>query len=189
MYTRKQLSQFWNDNKFGYYSENVFKKITRELVNQNTHSYQVANDCSSPVYVDNFMSLEYFTDGFKETFGNITCHLEKLGICCALFLFIKLLTDVIIVVVKAFQVHKLTGKTVGYSKVLLTATFFLVFLSVITSIFGITDNMETNPLYETSNALCLEAPKETKEEIPFLYPNTTTYRQATAPQEISAPLH
>ena len=24
---------------------------------------------------------------------------------------------------------------------------------------------------------------------PFLYPNTTTYRQATAPQEISSPFH
>ena len=112
-----------------------------------------------------------------------------MGIYFALFLFIKLLIDVIIVVVKAFQVHKLTGKTVGFSKELLTATYNLFFLSVITSIFGITDNKETIPLYETSNALCIEAPNETKEETPFLYPNTTTYRQATAPQEISAPLH
>ena len=109
------------------------------------------------------MSPEYFTDGFKQTFGNITYYLEKLGIYFALFLFIKLLIDVIIVVVKAFQVHKLTGKTVGFSKVLLTATYNLFFLSVITSILGITDNKETNPLYETSNALCIEAPNETKE--------------------------
>ena len=104
-------------------------------------------------------------------------------------MFIKLLIDVIIVVVKAFQVHRLTGKTVGFSKVLLAATYNLFFLLVITSIFGITDNKETNPLYETSNALCIEAPNETKEETPFLYPNTTIYRQATAPQEISEPLH
>ena len=55
LYTGKQLSQFWNDVEFGYYSKNVFKKITRELVNQNTDSYQVANDYSSSVYLDNFM--------------------------------------------------------------------------------------------------------------------------------------
>ena len=27
LYTRKQLSQFWNDVKFSYYSKNVLKKI------------------------------------------------------------------------------------------------------------------------------------------------------------------
>ena len=88
----------------------------------------------------------------------------------------------------AFQVQKLTGKTVGVSKVLLTATYKMSFLSVLTSVFGITDNKETNPLFETSNALCIEAPNETKEETPFLYPNTTIYRQTTPPQEVSAPL-
>ena len=113
----------------------------------------------------------------------------KLGIYYALFFFIKLLIDVDRVVVKANQVHKSTVKTVGFSKVLLTATYNLFFLSVITSIFGKTDNKETNPLYETSYALCIEAPNETKEETPFFYPNTTKYRQATAPQEVSAPLH
>ena len=74
------------------------------MVNQSTDSSQVVNDYSSPVYLENFMSPEYFTDGFKETFGIITFYLEKLGICFALFLFIKMLIDVIIVVVKAFQV-------------------------------------------------------------------------------------
>ena len=90
---------------------------------------------------------------------------------------------------KAFQVYKLTGKTVGFSKVLSTATYNLFFLSVFTSVFGITDNKETNLLYETGNALCIEALDETTEETPFLYPNTTTYRQATAPQEVPAPVH
>ena len=156
------------------------------MVNQKTDSSQVVNDYSSPVYLDNFMSPEYFTDGFKETFGNITDFLEKLGKYFALFLFIELLIGVIITVLKALQVHKLTGKTVGFSKVLLTATFNLFFLSVITSSFGITDNKATNPLYETSNALCTEAPNGTKEENPFIYGNTTTYGQATGPQEISA---
>ena len=189
LYTGKQLSQFWNDVKLGYYSKSVIEKITRELVNQNTDSYQVKNDYSSPVYLDNFMSSENFTDGFKQTFRKITFYLENLGIYFALFLLIKLLINVIIVVVKAFQVQKLTGKTVRFSIVLLTATYNLFFLSVLTSIFRITDNKETDPLYETSNAMCIEAPNETKEETPFLYPNTTTYRQATAPQEVSAPLN
>ena len=107
----------------------------------------------------------------------------------ALFLFIKLLIDVIIVVVEVFQVHKLTGRTVGFSKVLLAALCNLFFLSIITSIFGTTDNRETNPLYETSKAFSIEAPNETKEEAPFLYTNTTIDRQATAPQEMSVPLH
>ena len=134
------------------------------------------------------MSTEFFTDGFKQTFGKINSHFENLGIYLALFVFIKLLIDVIIVVVKALQVHKITGKTVGFLKILLTATYNLFFLSVITSIFGITDNKETNPLYERNIALCNEVPNETKEETAFLYPSTTTYRQAAAPQEVPAPL-
>ena len=60
--------------------QKMYLKKLLELVNQNTDSYQVANDYSSPVYLDNFMSPEYFTDGFKQTFGNITYYLEKLGI-------------------------------------------------------------------------------------------------------------
>ena len=135
------------------------------------------------------MSPEYFTDGFNQTFGNITYYLEKLGIHIALFLYIELLIDVIRVAVEAFQVHKLTDKNVDFSKVHLTATYNLFFSSVITSIFGITDKKELNPLYETSNALCIEAPNETKEETPFFYPNTTNYRQPTALKEVSAPLH
>ena len=134
------------------------------------------------------MSPDYSTDGFKETFGNITYYLEKLGYYFALFLFINLIIDVIILVVKPFQVYKLTGKTVGFSKALLTATYILFFLSVITSFFRITDNKEVNPLNETRNALCIEAPNETKEATPFFYPNATTYQQATAPQQVSRPL-
>ena len=45
--------------------QKITKKITRELVNQNTDSSQVVNDYSSAVYLDKFMSPEYFTDGFK----------------------------------------------------------------------------------------------------------------------------
>ena len=55
LYTRKQLSHFWSDVKSGYSSKNVFKKITRKLVNQRTDSYQVENGYSSPVYLDNFL--------------------------------------------------------------------------------------------------------------------------------------
>ena len=135
------------------------------------------------------MSTEKITDGFKQTFGIVTYCLEKMSIYFALFLFIKLLIDILIVVVTAFQVHELTGKTVGFSKVLLSTTYNLFFFSVITSIFGITDNKETDPLYETINALCIEAFKETKEEAPFLCPKTTTYRQAAASQKVPTPLH
>ena len=134
------------------------------------------------------MSPEYSTDGFKETFGNITYCLEKLGLYFAMFLFIKLIIDVVIVAVKAFQVYKLTGKFVGFSKLLFTATYILFFLSVITSFFRITDNKEAKPLNRTRNELCIEALNETKEETPFFYPNTTTYQQATAPQQVSRPL-
>ena len=46
LYTRKQFSQFCNDVKFGSHSKNLYKKTTRELVNQNTDSCQVVNDYS-----------------------------------------------------------------------------------------------------------------------------------------------
>ena len=75
------------------------------------------------------MSPEYFTDGIKQTFGKITYYVEKSGIYFALFLYIELLIDVFIVAVKAFQVHKLAEKTVGFLKVLLTATYSVLFVS------------------------------------------------------------
>ena len=49
LYTRKLLSQCWNNVSFGSCSKNIIKKITCEMVSQNTDSYQVLNDYSSPV--------------------------------------------------------------------------------------------------------------------------------------------
>ena len=50
-------------------------------------------------------------------------------------------------------------------------------------------NMGFNPIYERSNALYIETPNETKEGIPFFHPDTTIYRQVTAPQEVPVSLH
>ena len=59
-----------------------------------------------------------------------------LGNYFGIFWFIKLLIDVIIVVVKAFQVNKLTGKTVGFSNVLPTAPYNLFICQCLRQFLG-----------------------------------------------------
>ena len=87
------------------------------------------------VYFDSFLSPDYSTQQLKSAFGSAAYCLEKLGIWYAVFLFLKLITE-IVVFLKAFEIHRLTGATVSFSKILLGAVFNLFVLSIFTSIFN-----------------------------------------------------
>ena len=65
------------------------------------------------IYLDSLFSPTFFTDQFKGTFGIITFYLEKNGVYFACFFCIKFLTDVIVTIIIAFEIHKLSNKTMG----------------------------------------------------------------------------
>ena len=99
------------------------------------------------IYLDSLLSPTFFTDQFKGTFGIITFYLEKIGVYFACFLCIKFLTDVIVTIIRAFEIHKISNKTMGFWKILLGATYNLCILSFFTPVFS----NETKPSSPQNN--------------------------------------
>ena len=86
-------------------------------------------------FVDNRISPGYFKDRFMETFGPVAYVLEHCGICFSVFLFFKLIIDVVVMVIRHLEITKMTGASLGFGKTLLNALYNILPMSVLISMF------------------------------------------------------
>ena len=93
-------------------------------------------------YVDNMISPSYFKNQFMDTFGSIANVLEFCGIYFFSFLFIKLIVDLIVMILRHMEINRLTGTSLGFGKTLLSASYNLILTSILTSMF----NLQAPPL-------------------------------------------
>ena len=140
MYTKGQLTEFWDNILMSSASKNALQKFTRKLIVP-SHSKKGPEGYTyyapkMDFFVDNMISPGYFESKFRQTFGTIGYWLEKCGIWFAVFLFIKLIIDVTVTIVRAFEIHRLTGASVGFGKILLSATYNLFMVSIFHSMFN-----------------------------------------------------
>ena len=70
-----------------------------------------------------------------DTFGPIAYVLEHCGIYFAIFLFLKLIIDLIVMVIRNMEINKITGASLGFVKTLLSASYNIFMTSVLTSVF------------------------------------------------------
>ena len=139
MYTRSELSHFWDSILISAASRNALKKFSQKLiVLSNNHK----NPDSFPYYaprtdffVDNMISPGYFKDRFMDTFGPVAYVLEHCGIYFSVFLFFKLIIDVVVKVIRHLELTKMTGASLGFGKTLLSASYNIFLTSVLTSMY------------------------------------------------------
>ena len=138
MYTKGQLSEFWDAILMSSASKNALQKFTRILIvpskakkGPDRYIYHAPRTDS---FVDNMISPNYFENGFVETFGTIGYWLEKCGIWFAIFLFVKLNIDIVVVVKRTLEIYRITGRSVSFGKVLLSATYNLSMVSILNSV-------------------------------------------------------
>ena len=142
IYTTNQLKSFWDNILHSEASKSVLTKISREVLEGRSIDYSHKNIYASAmginrqIYLDSLLSPTIFTEHFKGTFGIITFYLEKIGVNFAGFLCKKFLTDVIVTIIRAFEIHKISTKTMGFWKILLRATYNLCILSYFTPVFS-----------------------------------------------------
>ena len=74
------------------------------------------------IYLDSLLSPQFFSNSFKRTFGTITYYLEKIGMYFACFLCLKFIIDIVVAIVRAFELHTISNKTLGFWKIMLGAT-------------------------------------------------------------------
>ena len=65
------------------------------------------------LYLDSILSPSFFLDHFQSTFGEIGYYVERAGILFACFMVIKFLIDVVIFILRAFEIQKLSKNTIG----------------------------------------------------------------------------
>ena len=91
------------------------------------------------ICLDPLISSQFLHNRYIKTFGQIHYYLEQCGITFAIFFIVKLIFDIAVCIIRALQLHKITGASVNFGIVILSATFSILFLSIVTSIFRPTE--------------------------------------------------
>ena len=137
-YTRSELSRFWDSILLSAASRNALKKFSQKLI---VFSNNNKNPDSFPFYVprtdffvDNMISPGYFKDRFMDTFGPVAYVLEHCRIYFSVFFF-KLIIDVVVMVIRQLEITKMTGASLGFGKTLLSASYNIFLMSVLTSMY------------------------------------------------------
>ena len=113
IYTRAQLSEIWDSIHISAASMRALQNFSRELIVPNTashgpeqYSYYAPR---TDFYVDNMISPSYFKNQLMDTFGSVAYVLEFCGIYFSCFLFIKLIVDLIVMILRHMEINRLTG--------------------------------------------------------------------------------
>ena len=70
-----------------------------------------------------------------DTFGPVAYVLEHCGIYFSVFLFFKLIIDVVVMVKRHLEISRMTGASLGFGKTLLSASYNIFLTSVLTSMY------------------------------------------------------
>ena len=142
IYTRAQLSEFWDIIPISAASRKALQKFSRTHCPQHSDSWTRTILLLCPIissmdfYVDNMISPNYFKNLFMDTFVSVAYVLEFCGIYFSCFLFIKLIVDLIVMVLRHMEIHRRTGASLGFGKTLLRASCKLFLTSILTSVFN-----------------------------------------------------
>ena len=137
--------------------------------------------------MDNMISPGYFKDRFMDTFVPIAYVLEHCGIYFSVFLFFKLIIDVVVMVIRHLEITKLTGASLGLGKTLLSASYNIFLMSVLTSMY---DPRAPTPgaVEEERKTLCNEEELhdmrgDNKKKEEYIYPviSPAPFKQAVTP--------
>ena len=139
MYTRNELRGFWDKILLNAASRTALKKFSQNLFIYSTSpegsdgfQYYIPR---TEFYVDKMISPEFFKDRFMDTFGPVAYVLEHCGIYFSVFLFFKLIVDVVVMVIRHLEISKMTGASLGFGENLPSASYIIFLISVLTSIY------------------------------------------------------
>ena len=138
MYSRSELSCFWDNILISAVSRNALKNFSQKLIVFSNNNKNLDNfsyfATRTDFFVDNMISPGYFKDRFMDTFGTVAYVLEHYGIYFSMFLFSNFI-DVVVMLIRQLEITKMTGASIGFGKTLLSASYNIFLLSVPTSMY------------------------------------------------------
>ena len=103
VYTRNELRGLWDNILINAASRSALKKFSQNLIiystQQEGHDGFQYYTPRTEFYVDKMISPESFKNRFMDTFGPVAYVLEHCGIYFSVFLFFKLIIDVVVMVI------------------------------------------------------------------------------------------
>ena len=189
MYTRNELKGFWDSILINAASRTALKKLSQNLILYTTakegtdgfHYYTPRTE----FFVEKMISPGYFKDQFMDTFGPVVYVLEHCGIYFAVFLFIKLIIDMVVMIVRYMEIDKLTGSALGFGKTLLSASYNIFLTIVLTSMYSprapaltAVEHPDVGPCVENVMHVVKEDAKKKEEH---LYPAMSTVTLPLSP--------
>ena len=153
------------DQKDSWYS------LTTEITHRDRPAVSAPKDISlhyakvSPIS----QSRNVYKRTTLDTFRTVGYWLEECGIWFAIFLFIKLIIDIIVTVMRTLEIHRITGRSVSFGKVLLSARYKLFMVSILNSIYS-----PAKPI-ESSTPIAVEMQESTE----HIYPSNQTQPNKT----------
>ena len=190
MYTRNELRGFWDNILINAASRTALKKFSQNLI---IYSSQAEGPDSfhyytpkTEFYVDKMISPEYFKDRFLDTFGPVAYFLEHCGIYFSVFLFFKLIIDVVVMVIRHLEISRMTGASLGFGKTLLSASYNIFLTSVLTSMYdprapAFTRVDEERPLYHEDDLHKMKDDIKKKEDHIYPVMSPAQFNQAVTP--------
>ena len=176
MYTCNEFKGFWDSILIKAASRTALKKFSQSLIVYTTT--QEGTDGShyftprTEFFLDKMILPGYFKDQFLDTFGPIVYVIEHCGIYFLVFLFIKLIIDVVVMIVRYMEIDKITGSTLGFVKTLLSASYNVFLTTVLTSMYNprapvitAVEHMEVGPCVKNDGHEVKEDAKKKEEHL------------------------
>ena len=137
MYTRNELKGFWDSILINAISRTALRQFS-----QNLNVYTTAQEGTdgshyytrrTEFFVDKMIPPGYFKNQFLNTLGPVVYVLEHCGIYFSVFLFIMLIIDVVVMIVRYMEIDKIIGSTLGFGNTILRASYNIFLTTVLTS--------------------------------------------------------
>ena len=189
MYTRNELKGIWDSILIKAVSRSALKKFSQNHIvytpgqegTDSSHYYTPGTE----LFVDKMISPGYFKDQFLDTFGPVVYVLEHCGINFSVFLFIKLINDMVVLIVRYMEINKITGSSLGFGKTLLSASYNIFLTNVLTSMYSprapaktAVEQMKVGPCVEND---LHEVREDAKKKEEHLYPAMSTVTLPLSP--------
>ena len=143
IYTYAQMQKFWSMITDHSEMKGILLKVSQTFLNARKHFYPDSSSqygSTQNIYLDYLISPDFWKNEYTRVFGTIQYYLERCGIIFASFLFVKFILDALVFVIKVLHIHKLTGRTLHFGKIMLAASYNILFTSIVTSIFAQNEN-------------------------------------------------
>ena len=195
LYSQADIKQFWNRIIQGRFTDEVLKSFAESVGKRNPGTPGSSDPTSGvfgpnmdeykdpkDIFVDTFISPEFFKNQFIQTFGYIAFHLQLAGSYFAAFLLFKFLLEIVMSILRAFEIHILAGRTVSFARLVGAAMFNVFYVTALTSIFARRGDEGED---EHGNAQGADDHCENQQMAHNFYPNLRDDRnQPTAPIEM-----